>query len=235
MSVVVVIPSRGRPERAASAIEAIRQTAVLVDTSVVLAVDGDDPRWMDYRRRTYQATRYGAEVALVTLWGEETGNLVRATNTVSLRIARENPDTIIGNLGDDHFCRTTGWDRMISEALSEPGIAYGDDLLQGEMLPTAPFISASIVNALGWYFLPCLTHMYVDNAAKRIGEQLGRLVYLPDVIIEHLHPGAGKADMDDGYTRADASTIVDRDAYHRWRYEGGLDADIAAIRGTVAA
>lgn len=231
--IVVVMPSRSRPERAKSAIDAIRATAALIDTSVVLVVDADDPRLDDYRALIFPD--FGVAVTLVTLAPEETGNLVRATNTISLRIAAEDPGAIIGNLGDDHFCRTHGWDRRVTEALSAPGIAYGDDLLQGEMLPTAPFVSASIVNALGWYFLPSLTHMYVDNALKRLGQALGSHHYLPDIVIEHLHPGAGKAEMDDGYLRADASTEADRDAYHHWRYGGGLDADVAAIRGAIAA
>lgn len=221
------MPSRGRPERAASAIRAIRATAALVSTNIVLAVDTDDPELLHYQGLRFP--EFGPEVTTVVL--EESGNLVRATNIVATRIAAENPDAIIGNLGDDHLCRTPGWDRRIAEVLSEPGIAYGDDLLQGEMLPTAPFVSASIVNALGWYFLPSLTHMYVDNALKRIGQAIGSYHYLPDVVIEHLHPGAGKAEMDDGYLRADASTEADRDAYHHWRYGGGLDADVAAIRG----
>lgn len=231
--IVVIMPSRGRPERAASAIRAIRATASLVSTNVVLVVDADDPELPCYEGLRFP--EFGPEVALVTLAPEDSGNLVRATNTVAMRIAQENPAAIIGNLGDDHCCRTPGWDRRITETLIGPGIAYGDDLLQGEMLPTAPFISASIVNALGWYFLPSLTHMYVDNALKRVGQAIGSYHYLPDVVIEHLHPGAGKADLDEGYLRADASTEADRDAYHRWRYEGGLDADVAAIRGAIAA
>lgn len=230
MSVVVVVPSRGRPERATSAIEAIRQTAVLVDTSVVLVVDANDPTWDDYAKIMGQRrVIFGPSVSMVTLRGDETGNLVRATNTVSLRVAREDPSAIIGNLGDDHVCRTIGWDRAISQALTEPGIAYGDDLLQGEMLPTAPFISASIVNALGWYFLPSLTHMFVDDAVKAIGTKLGCLRYLPDVVIEHLHPGAGKAEQDDGYRRADSSTEQDRRAYFKWR-NTTFYADIENIR-----
>lgn len=230
MSVVVVMPSRGRPERAYSAIDAIRQTAVLISTSVILAVDANDPCWYDYAaiagQRRLQA---GPEVTLVTLRGDETGDLVRATNTVSMRVARSDPDSIIGNLGDDHFCRTPGWDRLITEALTQPGIAYGDDLLQGQNLPTAPFVSASIVNALGWYFLPTLRHMFVDDALKTIGEAAGILRYLPDVVIEHLHPGAGKAQIDAGYVRADASTEADRQAFDLWR-ETWLADDLSAVR-----
>lgn len=227
MSVVVVIPSRGRPERARVAIQAIRDTASLVSTSVILAVDVDDPELEGYQALAFPGPR--VEVTRITLAPGETGNLVRATNTVSLRVAAADPDAIIGNLGDDHVIRTPGWDRRITEVLRAPGIAFGDDLLQGSKLPTAPFVSAAIVRALGYYFPTCLEHMYPDNAIRDLGDRLGILHYLPDVVIEHMHPGAGKAEPDEGYLRADSSTARDREAYHEWRRQE-LAIDTARIR-----
>lgn len=231
MSVVVVIPTRGRPETARDAVAAIRETAVRVATSVVLAVDADDPALPAYRALRWPG-RLGPSTTLVVLESDETGDLVRATNTVSLRVAREDPSAIIGNLGDDHRTRTPGWDRAIEEALEEPGIAYGDDLLQGELLPTAPFISASIVLALGWYALPACRHLYIDDAWKAIGEEAGLLRYLPDVVVEHCHPGAGKAEWDAGYERANAAdaTEADRLAYLRWRNGPLFAADLENVR-----
>lgn len=229
MNVVVVIPSRGRPEAARETIAAIQDTVVRVSTRVVLAVDADDPQLPGYREVTGTRLReYRDGPSLVVLEGDETGDLVKATNTVSMRIAREDPRCIIGNLGDDHRPRTHGWDKAITEALAEPGIAYGNDLLQGQKLPTAPFISASIVLALGWYFLPTCQHMYVDDAVRAMGDRLGVLHYLPDVVIEHVHPGAGKAEMDEGYRRADASTEHDREAYFEWRNRW-FEADVENV------
>lgn len=232
MSVVVVIPSRGRPERAWQAVQAVRETAALVTTSVTLVVDAEDPELEAYRALRW-GQRFLAETWLTVLEPEASGNLVRATNTVATRIATDDPDTIIGNLGDDHLCRTPGWDRAVALALTSPGIAYGDDLLQGERLPTAPFVSGRIVAALGWYFLPSLEHMFVDDALKAIGERLGILHYLPDVVIEHLHPGAGKAETDAGYLRADASTNRDRAAFEAW-LAGGLRFEAARLQERLA-
>lgn len=248
MSVVVVIPSRGRPERAAAAIEAIRATAVRVDTSVVLAVDEDDPTWDEYARIMSQRRFLaGAECQLVTLRGEETGNLVKATNTVSIRIAREDPAAIIGNLGDDQIARTPGWDRMVAE--SGTHFTYGNDLFQGERLPCGGiFIAAAVVDALGWYALPSCEHLFIDNAWLDLGRAVG-ITYLPDMIFEHLHPLAGKAKWDAGYERANSQDTVERDrvAYEEWRDEPGwvdgrptdsgptdMERDIAAIRHALA-
>lgn len=234
MSVVVVMPSRGRPARARAAIAAIRETAARVDTRVVLAVDENDPELPAYQALRWDPIPYRAEVALVVLEADETGGLVRATNTVSMRVAREDPGCIIGNLGDDHVARTPGWDTAVLDALATPGIAYGDDGFQGHELPTAPFISASIVLALGWYALPSCRHLFVDNAWRDIGVQAECLRYLPGVLIEHMHPLAGKAGWDDGYQRANGTDTVELDkrAYHDWR-ESWMATDIAAVRDVV--
>lgn len=217
MSITVVIPSRGRPQRAREAVQAIRDTAVRVDTSVILAVDADDPCLSEYRALRWSAP-HGPEVSLVVLEPGETGDLVRATNTVSLRVANADPSAIIGNLGDDHLARTPGWDRLVLDALAEPGIAYGRDGIQDEHLPTAPFISASIVLALGWFALPSCHHLYIDDCWRELGTALGRLRYLPDVLIEHMHPAVHKGAWDEGYERANNAAMVERDraAYNEW-------------------
>lgn len=233
MTVTVVMPSRGRPTRAASAIAALQATAVLVSTEVILVVDEDDPELAGYFALTRQKPgRLGPQVALVTLHGDQTGDLVRATNTVSMRVARADPGAIIGNLGDDHICRTDAWDRLITEALVTPGIAYGDDLIQGEHLPTAPFVSASIVNALGWFFLPTVKHLYGDDCLKRIGRACEILRYLPDVVIEHDHPANGRVPWDAGYERANNAGASQRDlrAYSRWLHSEDYNRDLANVR-----
>lgn len=228
--ILVLIPSRGRPERARDVLDAIRATAVLPDTRAVVIADRDDPEAAQYRLLISFAR---GSAFLHFLDPFQSGNLVKATNTASVEAARHSPEAIIANWGDDHVPRTAGWDRLVRDALVEPGIAYGDDLLQGAALPTAPFISASIVNALGWYALPTLQHMFIDDAWKALGTSLGRLTYLPEVVVEHMHPGAGKAELDPGYVRADASTEADRVAFHQWMATG-LAADVARVQDALA-
>jgi hypothetical protein len=230
VTIVVVIPSRGRPERARAAVEAVRQTAELMTTSVILAVDRDDPHLQHYLDLRWP-NEYRAETWISVLERESTGNLVKATNTVSMRVVEDDPDAIVGNLGDDHVCRTPGWDKRIEETLRTPGIAYGDDLLQGELLPTAPFISGAIVRALGWFALPCCKHMYIDDAWKALGLATDTLRYVPDVVIEHEHPATGKVPWDEGYVRVNNQAALDADLeqFHRWRNTTFYD-DVVNIR-----
>lgn len=226
-AITVVIPSRGRPDRAFIAADAALSFATVPSTRVVIVIDDDDPALPLYLRRSGYPARGWSRLVLS---GGETGDLVRATNTASRWLAADRPSEIIGNLGDDHVVRTPGWDAKIAAALATPGIAYGDDRLQGEHLPTAPFISAEIVRALGWYALPTCRHMYIDDAWKALGNELGILRYLPDVIIEHVHPATGAVPTDEGYERANASTKHDADAFFAWRNGTDFRDDLRAVR-----
>jgi hypothetical protein len=207
--VIVLAPSRGRPDRAKLMVESFLDTRELGDTELVLVTDETD-----LTGKEYQKLGHFKGVRRIQLWGEETGCLTAATNTAARRSWSR--DVILGHVGDDHLFRTAGWDGIIEATLPEPGIAYGDDLLQGELLPTAVFMSSVIPRTLGWMALPGTRHMYIDNAWKELGKGLGALHYRPDVIIEHMHPGAGKAESDEGYERADGSTLRDAKAYARW-------------------
>ena len=232
LTTVVVIPSRGRPDRAREAVQAIRDTAALVSTSVILAVDADDPTLPEYRALHFRP--FGPEVTTVVLQPDETGSLTKATNTISLRIAEADPDCIIGNLGDDHIARTPGWDVVVEAVLRKPGIAYGRDGVHDAHMPTAPFISAAIVLALGYYALPDCAHMYIDDAWKAIGYRAGIITYCDELLFEHMHAAVGKAEWDDGYRRVTATDAVERDrvAFEAWK---ASRLSIDAIRARNAA
>jgi hypothetical protein len=115
-------------------------------------------------------------------------------------------------MGDDHLPRTQGWDKAFIQALNlDQGIAYGNDLLQGENLPTAYAMTRSIVNELRGMTFPGCIHLFFDNFVKELGIDLKCLKYLPNVIIEHLHPVAGKAEMDEGYERVNQPLWYEQD------------------------
>jgi hypothetical protein len=115
------------------------------------------------------------------------------------------------------------------------GIVYGHDLLQGEKLPTQCAMTADIVRALGHMAPPTLRHMYVDNYWLDLGRAADCIRYLPEVVVEHMHPFAGKAAMDAGYQRVNASEVYAADqqayaAYHAGQF-GADVAKVAALRG----
>lgn len=137
----------------------------------------------------------------------------------------------LGFMGDDNVPRTDGWDATVVDTLEDlgTGLCYGDDLLQGEVLPTVPFLTSDIVRTLGYSTPPTLVHLYADNFWLELGRALDRIRYLPDVVIEHLHWSNGKASSDESYEESHARMEPDRLAFERYMREG-FEADVAKLR-----
>jgi hypothetical protein len=116
-------------------------------------------------------------------------------------------------MGDDHRPRTQGWDSMLIDALDElgTGLAYGDDLHQGEGLPTAVAMTADIVRELDGMVPPGMIHLYLDNFWLKLGKDLNAIKYLPEVVIEHCHPVWGTGKMDAGYQEVNAPEVYSAD------------------------
>lgn len=185
------------------------QTTESEDSGLLFIVGTEDPRYEEYLREI-------PENHIVTF---PQRGLVKALNYVAPAFTREYE--AIGFMGDDHRPRTFGWDSHYLRHLRElgGGYVYGNDLLMGERIPTQVAISSEIVEALGYFGPPCFTHLCVDLSWKDMGEAIGRIRYLPDVIIEHMHPAAGKAEEDAGYRHVNSNFMVrlDEQAYVRWK------------------
>lgn len=220
---VVIVPSRGRPEAAVELATAFRATGA--SARLVFAVDDDD----ETRAQYAQALKVYPDTTIH--YGRSPSNMVTALNTTAGLY--QNEAFAIGFMGDDHRPRTDGWDKAYVGVLRHmgTGIVYGNDLLQGRRIPTQCAITADIVRTLGHVAPPSLTHLFVDNYWRALAEAAGRLRYLPDVVVEHMHPVAGKADWDDGHKRVNAPDMYERDrrAYQQYVAEHLL-GDIAKVR-----
>jgi hypothetical protein len=239
----IITPSRGRPQQFAEMVKAIRTTqgGGLGAITVWAGFDDDDPS--DYPAAlNANLAGTGPGVALELRRGPRQ-TLSAWTNQLALE-ALESPDPplYLASLGDDHRPRTPAWDRRLIEAIEGiggSGIAYGNDLLQGENLPTAWVVSADIVRAVGWMMLPACAHLYVDQAVLDLGKALDRIVYRPDVIVEHVHPIAGKGRWDESYMESNSNDryAADGAAFKAWLAggdDGGLAADVEKVRAAVS-
>lgn len=199
-TMAVIVPTRGRPQNVHRLEEARYGTQEVDLTRVpfVYVVDDDDPKVMDYARL---ADSFGPGSRLDIVHRRRLGPTL---NDASARYLLEY--NAIGFMGDDHLPSTRGWDSVILNALGDdqPNIVYGNDLLQGPNLPTAVFMPSKVIHAVGFMCPPNQVHLYLDNFWKMLGTALDTLTYLPGVIIEHVHPAAGKAEMDAGYQEANA-------------------------------
>jgi hypothetical protein len=230
---LVITPSRGRPERLREMLDACLALS-RADTDIVVGCDDDD---LDGYREL--EARYPGHGRVRWFGGPRTG-LAGWTNRLAAYYTRAGEDgdanlpryRAFASFGDDHIPRTEGWDEALLEAIGRMGgigIAYGNDLFMGPNLPTAAVISAEIVSALGWMCEPSLHHMYVDNVWADIGQAAGCLAYVPDVVIEHVHFRAGKTPVDQVYATAESWTEADKAAYLRWR-EQGMNRDVMRVR-----
>lgn len=201
MSMIVIVPSRGRPQNIERLVGDWLDTAT-TDADLRVVIDADDPE-LDRYLKIEEAPFLEIEV-------QQQRGLNRILNAAA--IIEASYYGIVGFMGDDHAPRTIGWDQKIRDVLEDSiGVAYGDDLLMGETIPTAAFITSNLVRCLGWYSPPALTHLCLDVFWKHLGEATS-LHYLPDVIIEHMHPANGKAEFDERYAAVNNPGMVKRDA-----------------------
>jgi len=203
---LVIVPSRGRPHNVDKLIESMMATRT-GNSSLLVVVDSDDTSL-----RRYEELDWPKWARLVIQSPRRIGPTL---NDFAVAAPSFNDQVdIIGFMGDDHRPRTVGWDSIIEQAMKNQdgtGFVYGNDLLQGSMLPTAIFISSNIVQSLGYMCPPGMQHMYLDNVWKLWGERIHRLTYLNDVIIEHMHPVARKAEWDDGYAIVNSGEMYQSD------------------------
>jgi len=167
---------------------------------LIFVIDADDPRHPEYFEHHANPADPRAVVYFVTeaAWHP----LVPKLNAAALRAASaEAGFEYIGFLGDDHVPRTRGWAQAMIRTLDEmeTGIVYPDDGFQHEKLPTCWAMSADIIRALGRMVPADVAHMFCDNSLLVLGRATNTLRYLPEVLIEHMHPAAGKGNVDSTY------------------------------------
>lgn len=197
MRLLMLCPSRNRPHNIERLIAAWDDTGATAD--LLVRTDDDEPAY-DLPERPWLRYERGPRLRLGPTLNE-------------LALANTGDYDAIGFLGDDHVPRTPGWDRLLTDAITDMGggVVYGDDLFQGEALATSVVMSTDVIAALGWFAVPGCTHMYLDNGWMTVGKALGRLCYVPHVVIEHMHYLANKSDEDNLYREVNANTMYAHD------------------------
>jgi len=220
MSLLVLVPTRGRPESQLQEVhDTFLETKVLGDTELFFVLDPDS-----------DISAYPSMKGILLPLVNETGNMRAALNQAAAVTC--NLFGIIGFIGDDHRFRSHGWDVSITEALVNGGMAYGDDLMQGEALPTQWFLTTDIVKEFG--MAPdFLNHFYIDNYWLDMANAARCRYYLPDVKIEHMHFSYGKSEMDATYQHSMMLGGADQSEYLYWRRGEGFQVDAYKLIGII--
>lgn len=133
---------------------------------------------------------------------------------------------------DDVIYRTKGWDaKFVEESkLKGPGVFYGKDLFMDQRLPTFPFISKALVQAVGYLQEPSMIRYYGDTVWASIAKPNNCLFFVPQVVIEHRTHFNGKAE---GQVDEQAY-LKDSESFYKWAAIQAI-IDIAKVRGVLNA
>lgn len=227
---LVALPTRSRPQNVIQFLDAFDRTRRIADLAVV--ADEDDPGTLARLKPPWPDW-----LTVTVLPRSSTATKVNAAALPGTKTHRA-----VMFLGDDNVCRTEGWDEQVMAALDRPwvyrgrtgppgsGFVYVNDLGGREdIIACNMAISSDIIDALGYFDWPGCNHFRVDNIWQDVARATTGLTYLPDVIIEHLHPFLGKGTDDRLYGETwEKWWVTDELAYKRWERED-KDKDIERV------
>jgi hypothetical protein len=221
VSLVVVVPTRGRRKMCEQLLESFRECTD--DADLLFITDPDD-------RETYEGMDWkGAEYGELSPRAPLSGKLNHAADLLA--------DTYDAMMfcGDDHIFRTPHWDTIMLGVLAGmggTGMVYPDDKRRID-IPEIVMISSDVVKTLGFFAVPDMSHYYLDNAWGELGMRSGILRYCPDVIVEHLHYQVHpETARDETYQSTEATWgASDTEAFTKWR-ANSMSAQVSLLRRT---
>jgi hypothetical protein len=185
----LVVPTRGQIPRLSRFLESITTTASnLSSIEVILIVDEDDEAYKEF---AYE------EVFLKKVL------VSPGTNASDLRTAGYNASVgrYIMLLTDDVIVKTRDWDDKILSVFrrfpDQIALAHVNDTIFKDKLCVFPVVSRKYCEIVGGISPPNYKRYRIDDHIFNIFNMLGvlgcrRIVYLPDVIFEHIHYVIGK-------------------------------------------
>jgi hypothetical protein len=213
---LTIVGTRSRPQIAARAFDALKKMSVTSDFVMIINEDQKDL----YPRIDGVTT----EVVPNGLGCNGKANAI-------VHKYWDKYETISG-IDDDTIVQTLGWDEILSKPIREIsyGVSYGNDGIQGEIIPTKVTISTNIVKGLGFWAPPTLFHSFADDFWKKMGQTIGSLHYFPDVNLEHMHWSNQKSEYDETYQSNTAELVAqDNQAYANYLHTQ-FDSDMAKLK-----
>jgi hypothetical protein len=205
MTIALIHPSRGRPEKALETRNRWFEKFGLPLTQLrhVISIDSDDP----YHNR-YMDLFWGDGVRSSVCSGTNK-SVVEATNNA----ATHRDDKAIGDiliyLSDDFDC-PENWGPLVLkefEGVEGPCLIKVDDCLQPFHVPvlTIPIMNRALYERLGYFWHPEYKSMFVDCHLHEVVKKNGWLKLAPHLKFPHNHVSVGKAQDDETYRRSAAN------------------------------
>lgn len=223
MKIGLLCPTKSRPDDVIRLIRSLeRTTSDLNNITLYLGVDADDETIEKY----IDHVRLKSYVEYITI--PVSDNFIGLGKIWNI-MARAVGDDILSMIGDDMVFETYGWDRTVlkrfntipddklllvhcNDGIHGPGNKYPEGRLQA----VNSFIHRTYVDVTGHYTCEQLKHQYLDTWLDDVYSCINRKVYLPDVMIRHLHfSQTGIVDQVTKKLRANSPPMVDKVKYNK--------------------
>lgn len=197
MKISLLLPTRNRPDDLGRFVESARSLANQPNKLEIVAyIDNDDASYDNILADLRIEVVRGGRIVLSQMWNEcwavATGE-------------------IYGHMGDDIVFRTQGWDDLVREEFEKyPDrlvLVHGDDGHHKETFGTHCFVHKNYTDLVGRFLPPYFPSDYNDTWLNDVFNVMGRRVYIPALVTEHMHWTFGKHEKD--------QTHEDRIARHR--------------------
>jgi glycosyl transferase/beta-hydroxylase protein BlmF len=182
---------------------------------LVFYVDSDDGALADYSNFFSEAhDRYPS---LMRIWG-----VSGEPKSVSLSwndIAGESTGDVLIMANDDQVYGHPGWDVRLDEEIrkfpDEIYCIWFNDGINGDRHCAFPIVSRRWYQTVGYFTPGVFEFLFNDTWIMAVAQLLGRVHYVEDVTIEHLHHSVGKSPLDTTYRRQLSCYHRDADLFIR--------------------
>lgn len=238
MKFALICPSRERPHRFAAMLSSALARATDAPSIQVYGVlDADDPELSTYLKMDPNHTEFIVQ-------GKR--ELLSVAFQRGAEQALAHGFDVLMMCGDDVLFRTRGWDDKVRAAFPSDGLAlvYPADgngnkgLHDGDVRCNHWFVTRRWVEVVGCFCPTVFEHFCSDTVPERIAQQAGRMIHLPDVLVEHMHFKHLKSKKDATYAYArerDAKglSMSDRDIARMAAMEPWIRERAAAVRAAI--
>jgi len=222
----IIAPTRKRPQNVIRFVDSIINTVSNVqNVELLVYIDDDD-------EESIPALQYAAERLNV--------NAVQGNKLIGSQMYNELGKLAQGDIfffgADDIVFKTPQWDVIVEQEFAKYEdrilFVYGEDGFQRGRIGTHGFIHRYWVELVGYVLPPKLASAYTDEWITDLAERIGRKCYMPNLIIEHIHPAVGKAPQDETYQKR-IEVAGDIGAYYK-SLEGDRARDAQKLKDFIA-
>lgn len=226
MRSAIIIPTRDRIDQLIEVLRCMKQR----DTKSVVFVGVDDDQFDDHQR-AFESLPEDTRPRVMRFAFTGKVGVAAKLNEMAMSVSEHYHYILFG--ANDVFPITHQWDSILIASIRQVpfGVSYPHDSIQGPNLPSnGTCFDTRFIKANGWFCLPGLAHMYVDNVWKDLSERSGVLRYCPHVQLDHRHPCKDQRYNDSLYVQTSPLLKTDKVVYRRWLSTGGLQRSVFLLR-----